>query len=180
MVRKSARRGADVTFNLRVATPKDVRELVRQRHEMFEDMRPRTPEEHSVGDSAYGEWARKKMQEGVLRCYLVETASGEIAGGGSVWLREVQPSPGRPARLTPYLMSVFTDPRFRRMGVASLVVREAERWARGHGYPEITLHASKKGRRVYAKLGWERTWEMRADLASEKPTRRVTAGRARS
>jgi GNAT superfamily N-acetyltransferase len=148
------------TFRVRVATTKDIDVLVRQRHMMFEDMRPRTAEEHLVGDRAYREWAVGKMKKGHLRCYLVTDKKGEVAGGCGIWLREVQPSPGHGSRLMPYLLSMFTEPKFRRKGVATLVVKEAERWARASGYPSMNLHASKKGRKVYKKLGWKRGWEM--------------------
>jgi GNAT superfamily N-acetyltransferase len=151
-------------FRVRVATMKDIDALVRQRHMMFEDMRPRTAEEHRVGDRAYKKWAVGKMKKGHLRCYLVTDEKGEVAGGGGIWLREVQPSPGHGARLMPYLLSMFTEPKFRRKGVATLVVKEAERWARASGYPSMSLHASRMGRRVYRRLGWERGWEMRTEL----------------
>ena len=51
-----------------------------------------------------------------------------------------------------------------RKGVARLVVKEAERWARANGYPSMNLHTSKKGRKVYKRLGWERGWEMCTEL----------------
>lgn len=154
-------------FRVRVATAKDISTLVRQRHMMFEDMRPRTAEEHEIGDRSYRKWALRKMKEGLLSCFIVTDSKGKVAGGGAVWLREVQPSPGRDARLTPYLLSVFTEPEFRRKGVATLLVREAEKWAGARGYSEINLHASEQGRKVYAKLGWKRTWEMETELQAQ-------------
>lgn len=151
-------------FKVIVATPKDIDILVRFRHEMFEDMGHRTAEEHRLNDVQFRRWAILKMKERKLRCFLVKAPDGESAGGGTVWLREVQPSPGRRAGVMPYLMSMYTEPKFRRKGVATLVVREAERWARDRGYPLMNLHASRKGRKVYAKLGWKRTWEMVTEL----------------
>jgi len=149
---------------VKVATAEDIDVLVRQRHMMFEDMRPRTLDEHKIGDRAYRKWALQKMRKGLMRCYLVTDGKGKIVGGGGIWLREVQPSPGHPSRLVPYLMSMYTDPGFRRRGVATLVIREAEKWARDSGYPEMSLHASRQGRKVYPKLGWKRGWEMYRDL----------------
>jgi len=147
-------------FKVKVATPRDVDILVHQRHMMFEDMRPRTEEEHRVGDAAFRKWVLRMMRKRLVRFYIVTNNRGDVAGGGGVWLREVQPSPGHDARLMPYLMSMFTESKFRRRGVATLVIREAERWASASGYPGMNLHASKAGRKVYAKLGWKRSWEM--------------------
>lgn len=151
-------------FTVRAATEKDIDTLVHQRHMMFQDMRPRTAEEHRVQDRSYRSWALRKMRKGTLKCFLVTDPKGRVAGGGAVWLREVQPSPGRPARFSPYLMSVYTEPDFRRKGVATIVVKKAEKWARSNGYSEMNLHASKQGRKVYPTLGWKRTWEMSTEL----------------
>jgi len=157
-------------FKVKVATAKDIDVLVHQRHMMFDDMarqshrHPHTVEEYRLGDSSFRKWALQKIREKLLRCYLVVDRSGEVAGGGGVWLREVQPSPGHDVGLMPYLLSMFTEPKFRRKGVASLIVREAERWARSNGYPRMSLHASHKGRKVYTKLGWKRGWEMYTEL----------------
>ena len=131
---------------------------------MFEEMRPHTEEEYKTMAVAYRRWALRKMKQGLLRCILVQTKDGEVAGGCGIWLREALPSPGNPSGVRPYLFSVYTEPKFRRSGVASLVVREAMKWCRDRGYARISLHASEMGRRVYARLGWERTWEMSVNL----------------
>ena len=71
-----------------------------------------------------------------------------------------EPSPGRPAGMVPYILSVYTTPEFRRKGLASMIIKEAMDWARKHHYHRILLHASLTGRKVYSQLGWKRTWEM--------------------
>lgn len=151
-------------FKVREATTEDVDVLVRQRHMMMEDMRPRTEEEHLIGDTSYRKWALQKIRKRLLHCFIVTDRKGKVAGGGGVWLREVQPSAGHPAHLSPYLMSVYTEPKFRRKGVATLIVKAAEGWARGQGYARMNLHASRQGRKVYSALGWKRTWEMQTEL----------------
>lgn len=100
------------------------------------------------------------MKAGLLHGYIVNTSRGRPAASGCVWLRETQPAPGRPATLTPYVLSMYTEPEFRRNGLASMIIEEATKWGRKKGYHKMVLHASKVGRKVYAKLGWERTWEM--------------------
>ena len=71
----------------------------------------------------------------------------------------------------PLLLSVYTDPRFRRLGLASRCTKAAMDWCRAQGFPSMTLHASKKGRGVYQGLGWKRTWEMGVSLAPRARTR---------
>jgi len=48
-----------------------------------------------------------------------------------------------------------------------MVVKEAIEWCRRNKYERLMLHASEMGRKVYSKLGFKRTWEMRLDLAQK-------------
>lgn len=127
---------------------------------MFKEMSRPTAEELSVHDASYRAWAKEMMRRRLLHCYIVENLGGKPAASGGVWLREMQPSPGHPHGMVPYVLSVYTSPEFRRKGLASMIVEEAMMWARKHGYYKIVLHASKTGRKVYSQLGWKRTWEM--------------------
>ena len=168
-------------YRVRPATLGDIPVLARQRHSMFVDMHTPSRKDLAVHDAAFPSWARREMRAGRLHCFLVEDRSGSVLGGGALWLREVQPYPGFGGGMVPYLMSMYTEPGSRRKGLASLIVKQSMEWARSQGYARMTLHASEVGREVYWKLGWERSWEMRADLS--KPSVRVrtaTAGRARS
>jgi GNAT superfamily N-acetyltransferase len=131
---------------------------------MFEEMKHRTPDEHKVGDDSYRLWATAMMKRNLLHCFIITSDGGDVAAGGCLWLREEQPGPGHPARRIPYLMSMYTEPKFRRRGLATTIAKETMRWSKKNGYPEMTLHASRMGRNVYPKLGWKRTWEMIADL----------------
>jgi len=63
-------------------------------------------------------------------------------------------------------LSMYTEPDFRKRGVASMVVKEAIRWCRKRRYERLMLHASKMGRGVYRRLGFKRTWEMRLNLGN--------------
>lgn len=148
------------SFRLRRATSKDLPLLVQHRRMMFEEMARPTEEDLSVLDASYREWAREMMKQRLLHGYVVETSRGKPAASGCVWLREMQPSPGHPAGMIPYVLSVYTVPEFRRKGLASMIVEEAMGWGRKHGYHRILLHASSTGRMVYSNLGWKRTWEM--------------------
>jgi len=158
-------------FKIRRATAKDLELLVHHRHMMFGEMASPTEVELSVHDASYREWAKKMMKRRLLHVYIVETRSGKPAASGGVWLREMQPSPGHPHGMVPYVLSVYTSPEFRRKGLASMILEEAMEWAQKHGYYKIVLHASKTGRKVYSQLGWKRTWEMEFRYDSPKETR---------
>jgi GNAT superfamily N-acetyltransferase len=158
-------------FSLERATLRDVDLLVEHRHKLFEEMRPRTPEEHTIGDRSYRTWARRLMKKGELIGFIIRNG-GEPVASGCVWLRENPPFPGYPAGKRPYLLSMYTEPAFRGKGYAARIVREAMRWSKQNGYPRMALHASPMGRSLYKKLGWERGWEMQAYLVKRHPPRR--------
>jgi GNAT superfamily N-acetyltransferase len=147
---------------------KDMDVLVAHRNAMFEEYAPLSPEERAVAVDAYPAWAKGMMKKKLFHGYIVESSGGKVAASGCVWLREQQPSRGRPATLIPYVMSVYTDPKFRRKGLASLVMLETMAWSKRHGYRKMLLHASLVGRKVYLQLGWKRTWEMEVDLRTPK------------
>jgi len=149
-----------VRFSVRRATPSDIDVLVDHRHRMFEDIRHRKPREHRIGDDSYRAWALRKMKGGELTAYIVAAPDGHAAASGCVWLKEEQPGPGYPGGKLPYVLSMYTEPESRRMGLASKILKEMVRQAREDGHPWMTLHASRFGRKAYPALGWKRGWEM--------------------
>jgi len=163
----SARRNriARPTLSVRTADVRDLDALVHQRRAMWKALGIRNNELHEKGDRVYRQWARARLRNHQLIAWVVKTDDGRTAGGGCVWLQAVQPRPHRASMFQPYLLSMYTEPDFRRRGVASMVVREAIEWCRKSKYERLMLHASEMGRRVYSKLGFKRTWEMRLDLA---------------
>lgn len=147
-------------FRVRKATSRDIEVLTRQRHSMLTEMRPRTDDEMKVHDAAFKRWAANKMRAGEYFPFLVVDSRGRPVAGGAVWLREHQPSPGRGEFRVPYLLSVYTEPGFRRRGLATLLLTHANRWAKRNGYDRIVLHASEMGRPVYERFGYKGTNEM--------------------
>ena len=166
-------------FKIRRATSKDLELLVHHRHKMFEEMTRPTEEELRVQDESYRAWAKEMMERRLVHGYVVTTSRRLPAASGCVWLREIQPSPGHPHGMVPYVLSVYTLPEFRRKGLASMIVEEAMAWARKHGYHKIVLHASKTGRKVYSQLGWKRTWEMEFRYDSPSKPARLRRGQSR-
>ena len=137
--------------------------LVDHRQKMWADI-GREPGSSIHGpDARYEGWVRAMMRRGRFVGFVV-TRGGEVAGSGAVWLREDEPRPGTTREAVPHLLSMYTEPRFRRSGVATAVVKAALRWSRARGYPRLELHASVAGRSLYGSMGFERTWEMRAEV----------------
>jgi len=93
----------------------------------------------------------------------------EIVAGAGVQLRRVLPHPvgetldetviaeGRHA----IVLNVWTEPNWRRRGLATLLIEEILAWARTERLDRLVLHASDEGRSVYERLGFIQTNEMR-------------------
>src|SRR5437660_5192065 len=139
--------------------------MVHQRRAMWRDLGAREQRGLDSADKAYARWARTRMKSGTLMRWVAENED-KILGGGCVWLQPVQPRPGYKLMIQPYLLSMYTEPRYRGLGVASGVVEKALEWCRKNRFSQLRLHASEMGRNVYLKHGFERTWEMRRRIKS--------------
>jgi predicted GNAT family acetyltransferase len=59
------------------------------------------------------------------------------------------------------IQNVYTEPEWRRRGVAALLIKRIIDWSREEGIGSLVLHASDEGRAVYERLGFIATSEMR-------------------
>jgi GNAT superfamily N-acetyltransferase len=159
-------------LTLRTTTARDLSTLVRHRRRMWEDIGSRTRAELDRADPVYRRWVQRESRAGRFFGFMVEDANGRVAGTGALWLQPAQPRPGRLSRLEmPYILSMFTEPEYRRRGVAARLVRAMVRWATLRGYRRVFLHASRMGRPVYEKLGFVDGSEMRLDLPRRRSSR---------
>ncbi len=154
-------------FIIRKASLRDLETVVRMRRAMWEAMDYRDKKELDRMDTVYRAWARNMMKRRSLITWLAFNRSGEAVGGGGLWLRPTQPHPGIDKKVQPYLLSMYTEPTFRGNGIGSRIVKEATKWAKLHGHPQVRLHASEMGRHVYAKQGFKRSWEMKLEFKSD-------------
>ena len=117
-----------------------------------------------IDDTQYRKWIKDMIEKRKFVGIVAADDEGKIVGSGGIWLRDVHPRPWSSKSAEPYLLSMYTEPRYRGKGVATRIVKEAMKWCKKKGYSSARLHASNLGRRVYSKLGWKRTWEMRVSL----------------
>jgi len=59
------------------------------------------------------------------------------------------------------VVNVFTEPEFRRQGLARQLMLAVLAWARDERLDSLVLHAAKDGRALYESLGFTQTNEMR-------------------
>lgn len=161
---------------LRLATLDDLPLLVRHRRLMWRDIAEHAEDALAAADVPYRRWARARLKSGQLVAWVVEGKGGPVASG-CVWLQPVQPRPGRPFEVQPYLLSMFTEPAHRGKGHAARIVKAAMRWAEARGHPYMSLHASAQGRPIYERMGFEAMPEMRVTL---RPARARSQGAPRA
>lgn len=164
-------------YRLREATEDDLDLMARHRMDMFLDMGGHSEAEFPAHARAYKRWARRMMRNGRYACIVAER-NGVPVASGCVWLRDRHPSPPLNARFEPYILSMYTSPAHRGKGLARRIVQRLLRWCKERGYQKAVLHAAPMGRGVYARLGFERTWEMRVELS--RPTSRASRTRSGS
>lgn len=59
------------------------------------------------------------------------------------------------------VLNVFTEPTWRRQGLAAMLMQHVIDWARSSAIETLVLHASDEGRPLYERLGFVQTSEMR-------------------
>jgi len=159
----------------RPTTVADLELLVDHRHRMWSDIGHRSERAIRAHDPLYRKWALARLRSGELTGFVAAAPDGKPVASGLVWYRPDQPRPRLPSLVSPYILSMYTDPAWRGKGVATRIVKELLKEIRRAGYPDADLHASRFGRHVYARFGFERTWEMRLWIDPRYAPRRVPA-----
>ncbi len=153
-------------FSAEQAGKSEIATLLRHRELMFRDMSTEsyTEEQIRTAMNRFEPWLLSKLSDGTIAAFIAYADNGAVAGSGCVWFRDTQPTPKVPVYTIPYIMSMYTERQYRRMGVATAVLNRAIELSIANGHKRILLHASKYGRPVYLKAGFEDSSEMRMDI----------------
>jgi GNAT superfamily N-acetyltransferase len=157
-------------FHIRQATRDDAAVIGWHRARMFQDM-GLVPDElfESFRTKALDRLG-KALASGDYFGWLVteRNAPQNIIAGAGVIIREVPPFPIRRknGEITiaegrqGLIVNVFTEPEWRRRGLAKLLTEQIIAWSRGQQLDGLILHASDDGLGLYEKLGFVPTTEM--------------------
>ncbi len=155
-------------FDLRLAILDDIPTLVGHRRGMFVDMEALKggmldPAGLAAMDMTYASYLRAHLIDGRLQAWIV--ADGDRpAASGSILYTDWLPRPDGRQSVLAYVHSVYTEPVYRRLGLARQVLNAMIDECRARGLPRLTLHASNEGRGLYEQLGFVPTNEMRLML----------------
>lgn len=99
------------------------------------------------------DYYKQSLADGTHTAYLVYDGDDIIAAGGVSYYR-VMPTCDIPTGRKAYIMNMYTDPRYRRQGIAyktlSLLIEDAK----SKGVTFISLEATDMGRPLYEKFGF--------------------------
>src|SRR5581483_175569 len=156
-------------FEVRRATAADVDMIARHRAEMFSAMGLLPRPLYDAMVAATRQYLAEAMPAGEYLGLLGTPvdAPAEIVGGAGLLRRRVPPHPqSGPEAISlaegrqGIVLNVYTEPAWRRRGVAELVMRHILAWAAEAGLDTLVLHASAEGRPLYERLGFVATNEM--------------------
>lgn len=158
-------------YCIRFARVSDADVIAQQRVAMFRDM---GEIENAADAAALKSSARARLVEqlgsGEYVGWLAEQEATVIGGAGAL-IHQYHPSPqnlrGRP---TAYVLNVYIDPAHRKQGVATALMKAITRWCAEQDIPRISLHTSEAGRRLYERLGFAASNEMRVDVLHDATT----------
>jgi len=156
------------SFAVRQADATDIPLLVHHRAAMFRDMGQLASHQEETLERATASYLRDALPRGEYLAWVAEDRGTPPAtiGGAGVQLRPILPRPRTGTddlELGPeaIVLNVYVEPAWRRRGVAETLMRVVLDALAARGIRRIVLHASDEGRRLYERIGFVPTNEMR-------------------
>lgn len=142
----------------------DLSHILHHRRAMFAEMGGAG--EHALDrmQQASEQYLREALPSGGYRAWMAETKDGRVVSGAGIAIVPWPGSPDFPATRRGWILSVYTEPAFRRRGIARRIMEGIIDWCRSEGFDYVSLHASDDGRLLYEKMGFQPTNEMRLYL----------------
>jgi GNAT superfamily N-acetyltransferase len=153
---------------IRQAELADVDQIVTHRRRMFEDMGNTDTEGLARMVAVFRPWVIDHIQRNVYHSWLACNAQGTVVAGSDVWLIDWPAGQFDVSTYRGYILNVYTDPAYRKRGLARQLVQTCTEWCYANNVHIVTLHASDQGRTVYEALGFTPTNEMRTWKGREK------------
>jgi GNAT superfamily N-acetyltransferase len=104
---------------------------------------------------------RTALADASYRAWLMENEDGVVVGGGGLLIAAWPGFPGERQSRRAWILNMYTEPAYRRQGIARRLVETMIEWCRAEGFRAVGLHASQQGRPLYESLGFRPTNEMR-------------------
>jgi GNAT superfamily N-acetyltransferase len=151
-------------LRVRPASIADLSTIIHHRRMMFTDMGFPDRAVLDAMEATCRPFIESGLRDGTYRGWLVENPEGLVVGGGGVLVMLYPSSPRDPSPRRAYILNMYTEPAYRKLGIAKWIMEEMIRWCRDKGFKWVSLHASVHGRHLYETLGFLPTNEMRLAL----------------
>jgi len=155
------------TFRIRRATAQDAGIVAWHRARMFQDMGDVSRDAFEILRAKARARLKEWLDSGDYVGWLATPAdqSEMVVGGAGVHLQPILPRPVNAATVGEgrqgTVVNVFTEPQWRRRGIAGLLIKEIITWSKDEHLDRLLLHASDERRSVYERLGFIAGNEMR-------------------
>lgn len=150
-------------ISLRRATSHDAAVIARHRRQMFRDMGYHDEAHLDSMTAKFMPWVEAKLASGdYLAWFAVE--NGNVIAGAGLWLMDWPPHMVASNPRRGNILNVYTEPDFRRRGLARRLTQSAIDWCKTNNIDLVILHASAEGRSLYESLGFSASNEMRIKL----------------
>lgn len=146
-------------FETRLATVADAELIAEQRCRMFIDGGQGDEAVTKAVFAKFVPWVRQKLEDGSYVGWLVSN-DGVVMAGAGMLLMDFPPHWMDPEPVRAYLLNFYVDPEFRGQGLAYRLLKTAVEEAQRRGIKVVSLHASKFGKPLYERNGFEPTSEM--------------------
>jgi ribosomal protein S18 acetylase RimI-like enzyme len=151
----------DIT--IRLATADDIETMIHHRCAMFAEMEWGDEASRALMNADFRGWALEHLQNGTFWTWLA--CDGEmVVSGAGIYHLDWPAGPTQNSYPRAYIYNVYTEPAYRRQGIARRLMEHALADMRARGIRTVGLHASDFGRRMYEQLGFEATNEMQLVL----------------
>jgi GNAT superfamily N-acetyltransferase len=155
------------TFRIRRAAAQDAGIVAWHRARMFQDMGDVSGDAFEILRAKARARLKEWLDSGDYVGWLATPADQPemVVGGAGVQLQPILPRPVNASTvgegLQGTVVNVFTEPQWRRRGIAGLLMKEIITWSKDEHLDRLLLHASDEGRSVYERLGFISGNEMR-------------------
>lgn len=155
---------SDQEFLIRRATVEDVSIITCHRRAMFADMGEHDNAKLDAMSVSFRNWVIERLTTGEYLGWFVVNEQGSIIAGAGLWLLAWAPTPSDQSAQRGYIFNVYTQPEYRRHGLARRLMKTILDYCRENKMNVVALHASDEGRTLYESLGFKQTNEMRLFL----------------
>lgn len=157
--------------DIRLATVADIPVIARHRVRLFSEVRLLAPAEAPAMVDLTVRFLERAIPAGEYVGWLAVDSDDPriVAGGAGLQRRTVLPFPFGEGKGVGFghealVINVYTEPEFRRLGLARRLMDALIEWSRAAGIERIALHATPDGRPLYESLGFHDTNELRLPL----------------